>query len=104
MPVIRALHDKATTIRDEELAKTIGKLGTLTDREEKLIRSMAKSIVSRLIATPISQLKEHAVTKQGHLYTQIARNLLGLGTTEEKISYASDKDRNERERVGASAD
>ena len=102
--VIRALHDKATAIRDEELTKTIRKLGDLTDREEKLIRSMAKSIVSRLIATPISQLKEHAVTEQGHIYTQIARNLLGLVTEEEKIKDASDKERDERKRAGAFAD
>jgi glutamyl-tRNA reductase len=104
VPVITALHDKATAIRDEELAKSIGKLGDLTDREKKLIRSMAKSIVSRLIATPISQLKEHAVTEQGHLYTQIARSLLGLNTTEEKINYASDKDRDKRKRTSTSAD
>jgi glutamyl-tRNA reductase len=104
VPVIRALHDKATTIREEELTKTLRKLGNLTDREEKLICSMAKSIVSRLIAAPISQLKEHVMTEQGHLYTQIARNLLGLSTTEEKINYASDKDRDEGKRAGTFAD
>jgi hypothetical protein len=55
---------------------------------------MTKSIVSRLIAA----------TEQGHLYTQIARNLLGLVTEEEKVKDASDKDRDERKRAGAFAD
>jgi hypothetical protein len=42
--------------------------------------------------------------EQGHLYTQIARNLLGLATEEKKVKDASDKDRDERKRAGAFAD
>jgi glutamyl-tRNA reductase len=102
-PVIRSLHNKAAAIRDEELTKALSKLGELTGREEKIIRSMARSIISRLINTPIMQLKEHAGTDQGHLYTQVARVLLGLAEQEETEDEAG-KDRHQRQRVGALAD
>jgi glutamyl-tRNA reductase len=103
-PAIKSLTEKAATIRDEELTKALSKLGELTEREEKIIRSMAKSIVSRLIATPINQLKEHAGTDQGHLHTQVARSLLGLSVEEEKSEDEVHKDRYQRQRVGALAD
>jgi len=77
-PVIKSITEKAADIRDEELTAAFSKLGELTEREERIIRSMAKSIVSRLIATPIKQLKEQAGTDQGHLYTQVARSLFGI--------------------------
>ena len=43
-------------------------------------------------------------SEQGHLYTQIARNLLELTTEEEKVKDASNKDRDEGKRAGAFAD
>jgi len=103
-PVIKSLTKKAATIRDEELAKALSKLGELTEREEKIIRSMAKSIISRLIATPIRQLKEHAGTDQGHLHTQVARSLFGLSGKEEKSEDEVPKDRYQRQRAGTLAD
>ncbi len=102
-PVIRSIHAMAGAIRDEELAKSLRKLGELTQREEKIIDSMARSIVSRLINAAIIQLKERAGTGQGHLYTQVARDLFGL-SGEEEIENGTHKDRNQRQRTGALAD
>ena len=78
VPVIKALCQKGEEIRDTELEKAFRKLGDLTEREEKILRSMANGIVNRLSQTPIVQLKKHSQTDQGHLYAQIMRNLFDL--------------------------
>jgi glutamyl-tRNA reductase len=78
VPVIQALCKKGEEIRDAELEKAMKKLGPLTEKEEKILRSMASSIATKLVNTPIVQLREYAQTDQGHLYTQILRNLFDL--------------------------
>ncbi|MFQ6044240.1 MAG: glutamyl-tRNA reductase [Candidatus Poribacteria bacterium] len=78
VPVIKALSEKGQKIGDAELEKVLRKLGPLTEREEKLLRSMANSIVNKLLHTPIVQLRKYAQTEQGHLYAEILRNLFDL--------------------------
>jgi glutamyl-tRNA reductase len=78
VPVIQALCRKGEEIRDAELGKAMRKLGPITEREEKILRSMASSIASKLMNTPIVQLRQYAQTERGHLYAQIAQNLFDL--------------------------
>jgi glutamyl-tRNA reductase len=84
IPVIQALCKKGDEIRDAELEKAMRKLGPLTEREEKILRSMANSIASKLMNTPIVQLKQYAQTEQGHLYAQIAQSLFDLSVQVEQ--------------------
>lgn len=89
VPVIKALYQKGEEIRDAELEKAIRKLGTLTEREDKIIRSMAYSITSKLINTPIVQLREHSNKKQGYMYVQMAKELFNLSVqTDNQLSYS----------------
>lgn len=78
IPVIQALCKKGEEIGNTELEKAMRKLGPLTEREEKILRSMASSITSKLMSTPIVQLKQYAQTEQGHLYARIAQSLFDL--------------------------
>lgn len=78
VPVIQALYKKGEEIRDAELEKAMRKLGPLTGREEKILRSMASSIASKLMNTPIVQLRQYAQTEQGRLYAQVAQSLFDL--------------------------
>jgi glutamyl-tRNA reductase len=78
VPVIQALYKKGEEIRDSELEKAMRKLGTLTEREENVIRSMANSIANRLMNTPIVQLRQYAQTEQGQLYVQFVQDLFDL--------------------------
>ncbi|MEK7395332.1 MAG: glutamyl-tRNA reductase [Candidatus Poribacteria bacterium] len=78
VPVIKALCQKGEEIRDTELEKAFRKLGTLTEREEKVLRSMAYAITSKLINSPIVQLGELNNTKQGYVYTQMVKDLFNL--------------------------
>ena len=70
------------------------KLGPLTEREEQILRSMASSIVNKLVQTPIIQLRKYAQTDQGHLYAQILRNLFDLPIQiDDKSTYLADSNR-----------
>ncbi|MFC1713273.1 glutamyl-tRNA reductase [Candidatus Poribacteria bacterium] len=78
VPVIKALCKKGEEIRDSELEKALRKLGDVTEREEKILRSMVHSVVNRMSQTAIVQLKKHSQTDQGPLYAQVMRNLFDL--------------------------
>ncbi len=78
VPVIKALRIKGEEIKDAELGKAMRKLGRLTEREEKILRLMADSIASKLMNTPIVQLREYAQTNQGPLYAQFVTSLFDL--------------------------
>ena len=78
VPVIKFLCEKGEEIRDAEIKKALRKLGPLTEREETILRSMANSIVNKLLHTPIIQLRKHVQTEQGHLYAEVLRKLFDL--------------------------
>lgn len=83
VPTIVALKHKGEEIKEAQLSRALERLGTLTPKQEKLIRSLANSIVNQLLHTPITNLKEVADTRQGHLYTEILQNLFDLSVEEE---------------------
>lgn len=78
VPVIKALCQKGEEIRDAELEKALRKFGELTDREEKILRSMANAITNKIIHAPIIKLREYSQTDQGHMYAQVLLDLFGL--------------------------
>lgn len=85
VPTIVALQHRGDEIRNVQLEHALSKLGGLTDKQEKVIRSMANSIVNQLLHTPITNLKELATTRQGHLYTEILQNLFSLDVDEKSV-------------------
>ncbi|GAW93601.1 glutamyl-tRNA reductase [Calderihabitans maritimus] len=78
VPTIVALKEKANRIKEAELTRALNRLAPVTEREKKVISSMANSIVNQLLHDPIINLKERATTKQGHLYAEILQNLFNL--------------------------
>ena len=83
VPTILALQEKGKTIKDALLSRALERLGGLTPNQEKVVTSMANSIVNHLLHLPITNLKEYANTSQGHLYTEILQNLFDLEIEEE---------------------
>lgn len=78
VPTIVALKEKANRIKEAELTRAFNRLAPLTEREKKVIGSLANSIVNQLLHDPIVNLKEYATSHQGHLYTEILQNLFNL--------------------------
>jgi len=77
-PTIVALKQKGEEIKEAELTKAFNKLGNLTEKEKKVISSLAHSVVNQLLHDPIINLKAYANTNHGHLYTEILQNLFNL--------------------------
>ncbi|MDP4160228.1 MAG: glutamyl-tRNA reductase [Bacillota bacterium] len=84
VPTIVALRQKGQEIKELQLNRALERLGGLTPKQEKLVRSMANSIVNQLLHVPITNLKEYATTSQGHLYTEILQNLFDLDVEDEE--------------------
>ncbi len=78
VPVVKALKSKGEQIRDAELKRALNRLGDVSSREEKIIRSLASSIVNQLLHFPIINLKEKAISNQGHLYAEVTKSLFQL--------------------------
>lgn len=83
IPTIVALQQKAEEIKEVQLNRALDRMGGLTQKQEKAVRSLANSLVNQLLHTPITNLKEFADTRQGHLYTEILQNLFDLDVSEE---------------------
>ncbi|MDN5347787.1 MAG: glutamyl-tRNA reductase [Clostridia bacterium] len=81
VPTITALKEKAEYIKRAELARAFNRLGPLSEREKKIIGSLANSIVNQLLHEPIIALKAMAATPEGPLYNQALQRLFNLQTS-----------------------
>ncbi len=84
IPTIVALQKKAECIKNKELQRAQNRLGHFSKREEKVISSMANSIVKQLLHEPIMNLKDYATTSRGHLYSEVCQNLFNLNIVEKR--------------------
>ncbi|MBM7855576.1 glutamyl-tRNA reductase [Desulfohalotomaculum tongense] len=82
VPTIVSLKEMGEEIKKRELERALNRLGNVSDREYKIISSMANSIMKQLLHFPIVRLKEYAVTNEGHLYTKVLQNLFNLEVDE----------------------
>jgi glutamyl-tRNA reductase len=86
VPVITALKKRAEVIKDNELQRAFNRLGKVSEHDQKVIMSMANTIVNQLLHDPIVSLKEMAVSNQGHLCAEITKKLFGLQVNTEENS------------------
>ena len=97
VPVISALKNHGETIKQNELKKAFNKLGKVSEREKEIINALANSVVNQLLHFPVVNLKEMAVSNQGHLYAEVVKKLFGLQLAdEEQEEYAEIKTGNKR--------
>ena len=90
IPVVKALKQKGEEIKQREVTRALNRLGNTSLRQEKIIGSLASSIVNQLLHFPVVNLKEMALTSNGHLYAEVTRNLFALeveSNDEENQSY-----------------
>ena len=57
-PLIRALGERAEAVRSEEVARALRRLRSLGDDDRDVIDAMTRAIVKKLLADPISYLRE----------------------------------------------
>lgn len=96
VPVIADLKAMGGRIKESELRRAMNRLGNVSPREERIIASLANSIVNQLLHQPIVTLKDKAITNQGHLYAQIVKKLFDLpAEPEEQYAYENFEIRNQ---------
>lgn len=83
IPTITALKKQGEAIKQQELDRALGKLGVLSPHNRKVIETMANTIVNQLLHTPITRLKEFALTGQGPVYQEAVERLFDLKDLEQ---------------------
>lgn len=96
VPVITALKQRAENIKDHELKKAFNRLGKVSEHDQKVIVTMAHTIINQLLHDPIVSLKEMAVSNEGHLCAEITKKLFKLQVNMEEQANEQVKARNQR--------
>lgn len=80
-PVIRRLRDQAQQLKDEELARLLGKL-QLNDPQDPSVREIEKSfdrLVNKLLHPPLASLRDDAAAGHSRGLVEALRHLFNLG-------------------------
>lgn len=78
MPLIAEMRQRAESIRQAELEKTLRRMGELTPQERQRLEAMTEALVKKILHTPITRLREEAGTPKAAQYAAAARSLFGL--------------------------
>src|SRR5437868_3922513 len=78
VPTIVSLHDHLETIRQAEIDRVRGRLGSLTPEQEMALETLTRGIVNKVLHTPISALKTAARDPQATTVIELVRKLFNL--------------------------
>ena len=78
VPTIAAIRAEAERIRQEEYARALKRLGTLSERELATVEALSQAIVNKMLHSPTTRLREAATEKDGYERVDAARYLYGL--------------------------
>jgi glutamyl-tRNA reductase len=81
LPVIASLSKKAETIREAEIGRVFARCPALTERDRVLIRGMSLTIVSKLLHSAMSRIREKALGDHVEAleHARVLRELFELG-------------------------
>jgi glutamyl-tRNA reductase len=93
VPTIVSLKEKAETIRQAELKKSLSSLGDLSPAQLKALETLTLSISEKILNDPILFLKQRADRPSGKSYLDTARRLFGLDRENgEEVEHGSQQD------------
>ncbi len=78
VPTIVAIRERAEEIRKQELEKSLGRLGRLSEAERSLVDGLTQAIVNKLLHGPVTVLKEEVGSTNGNQAIETARKLFQL--------------------------
>jgi len=88
VPTIAAIRAGAEAMRQEEYAKALRRLGSLSEKELATVDALTQAIVNKMLHAPTARLKSAAAEKDGYVYVEAARRLYDLDADEEKTRHA----------------
>lgn len=85
VPVIASLTQKAEAIRESELERLFARCPGLTDRERMLVTGMSMTIISRLLHTVVTKIRDKAVTNRAEAleHVRVVDELFELNLAEQ---------------------
>jgi len=84
-PTIAAIRTGTESMRQDELAKAVKRLGGLSEAEISTIEMMSHAIVNKMLHAPTAVLKSAATEKDGYVLVEAARRLYGLDSDHETL-------------------
>ncbi|MEE2663784.1 MAG: glutamyl-tRNA reductase [Myxococcota bacterium] len=79
VPTIRHLRSSAEQVRVAELERTLARLGVeVSDGDREALEQMTKSIVNKLLHSPVAKLRAETDREEGIAMLEAARTLFGL--------------------------
>jgi glutamyl-tRNA reductase len=78
VPTIVSLQDHLETLRQAEIDRVRGRLGTLTADQEMAVEALTRGIVNKIMHTPISTLKTAARDPESTTVIDLVRRLFNL--------------------------
>jgi glutamyl-tRNA reductase len=98
VPTIVSLKEKAETIRQAELKKSLSSLGELSLPQLKSLETLTLSITEKILNDPILFLKQKADRPLGKTYLDTARRLFRLDQENgDEVEHGSEQDDRESE-------
>ena len=88
VPTIRNLRDRAESIRSGEIDRFAGRL-RLEGGQNEILEQLTRSIVNKLMHSPIAQLRDETDREAGLIRLEEARRLFGLDATSDSDRDAS---------------
>ena len=81
VPVIASLTQKADAIREAELERLFARCPELSERERMLITGMSMTIISRLLHSPVTRIREKATSNDAEAleHARVVDELFDLG-------------------------
>jgi glutamyl-tRNA reductase len=77
-PLIAEMHQRAESIRQVELEKTLRRLPELTEAERKHLNALTQALVKKILHAPITRLRTAAGSPEAAEYAAAARELFDL--------------------------
>jgi len=86
VPTIVSLQDHLETIRQAEIDRVRGRLGSMTSDQEMAVEALTRGIVNKIMHTPISTLKTAARDPESTTVIDLVRRLFNLHDEEKKAT------------------
>src|SRR4029077_356449 len=75
VPTIVSLHDHLETIRQAEIDRVRGRLGTMSAEQELAVEALSRGIINKIMHTPVSALKTAARDREPTTVVELVRRL-----------------------------
>lgn len=87
-PLIAALHQRAESIRVQELERSLRQLGDLDEDQVAQLEALTRALVKKLLHAPTMSLKEHSRNGTAAAYTLLTRDLFRIDPPDSDLDRA----------------